>query len=129
MMARLDQASVTRVCDRVARFYDLWNRPMEWFGLAAKRRRLLARAQGTVLEVGVGTGINLDHYPPAVELTGIDVSGRMLDRARRRAGPFTRRVFGPELNRRTEENAERAGLELVEVRRNGVWREIVARPR
>ncbi len=42
--------------------------------------------------------------------------------------PLTRRLFGPEINRRTEENVEKAGLEIVEVRRDGIWREIVARP-
>ena len=42
--------------------------------------------------------------------------------------PLTRRLFGPEINRRTEENLEKAGLEIVEVHRDGIWREIVARP-
>jgi ubiquinone/menaquinone biosynthesis C-methylase UbiE len=43
------------------------------------------------------------------------------------ASPLTARLFGPSVNRRTEENARAAGLELVEVRRDGIWREIVAR--
>jgi hypothetical protein len=42
--------------------------------------------------------------------------------------PLTRRLFGPEINRRTEENVRRAALAIVDVRRQGVWREIVARP-
>ena len=42
--------------------------------------------------------------------------------------PITRRLFGPEINRRTEENVARAGLEILELRKNGIWREIVARP-
>jgi hypothetical protein len=33
------------------------------------------------------------------------------------------------VNRRTERNVEAAGLELVSVRRDGVWREIEAHPR
>ena len=36
-------------------------------GLAARRRGLLAHARGRVLEVGAGTGINLEHYPEGVE--------------------------------------------------------------
>ena len=40
--------------------------------------------------------------------------------------PLTRRLFGFNLNRRTEENAAAAGLSLLEVRRSGIWREIVA---
>lgn len=41
--------------------------------------------------------------------------------------PVTRRLFGPSINRRTEENVEAAGLVITDVRRRGIWREIVAR--
>jgi ubiquinone/menaquinone biosynthesis C-methylase UbiE len=37
------------------------------------------------LEVGVGTGKNLPYYPEDVEITAIDLSPRMLSRARRKA--------------------------------------------
>lgn len=37
-----------------------------------------------ILEVGVGTGMSLPLYPPEVRVTGIDLSGDMLERARRR---------------------------------------------
>jgi ubiquinone/menaquinone biosynthesis C-methylase UbiE len=42
-------------------------------------------AADDVLEIGAGTGVNLRHYPPRVVMTAIDVSGKMLERARRRA--------------------------------------------
>jgi ubiquinone/menaquinone biosynthesis C-methylase UbiE len=42
--------------------------------------------------------------------------------------PLTRRLFGPELNRPTEHNVEAAGLQITEVRRRGIWREIIATP-
>lgn len=45
-----------------------------------------------------------------------------------RLSPLIQRTIGPAINRRTEDNIRAAGLELVEVRRRGVWREIVARP-
>jgi phosphatidylethanolamine/phosphatidyl-N-methylethanolamine N-methyltransferase len=38
-----------------------------------------------ILEVGVGTGINLALYPKGCAVTGIDLSGPMLDKARERA--------------------------------------------
>ena len=41
--------------------------------------------------------------------------------------PFTRRMMGPEINRHTVDNVKRAGLEITELRAEGVWREIVAR--
>ena len=42
--------------------------------------------------------------------------------------PVVRRLMGPEINRRTEDNVTAAGLEIDEVTRWGVWREIVAHP-
>ena len=86
------QAHVRRVYDRIARVYDLWNAPMEWLGLRTKRRRLFAQARGATLEAGIGTGRNLELYPDDVAITGIDVSAKMLDGARRRAARLDRRV-------------------------------------
>ena len=76
---------MTRVYDRVARVYDIYDAPMEWLGGSRRRDRVLGRARGEVLEVGIGTGRNLDRYPRGVRLTGIDVSEGMLRRARLRA--------------------------------------------
>jgi ubiquinone/menaquinone biosynthesis C-methylase UbiE len=39
----------------------------------------------TALEVGVGTGKNLIFYPDDLDITAIDLSARMLGRARKRA--------------------------------------------
>ncbi|HET6629460.1 MAG TPA: class I SAM-dependent methyltransferase [Woeseiaceae bacterium] len=50
------------------------------------RQRTLASARGRVLELGVGTGLNLDCYPAAVEaLVGIDPNPGMLELAARQA--------------------------------------------
>ena len=204
MTGAVDQAAVTRRYERLAPVYDIYNGPMEWLGLREKRRRLLSRAAGRVLEAGVGTGRNLEHYPPGTSLVGVDVSRRMLrlasDRAARlgravtldradvqrlpfRDGvfdtvvatclfcsvpdpvhglaelgrvvkepdgrllllehvrprsrllggladllsPLTRRLLGFNLDRGTEDNVLAAGLEVLDVRRRGIWREIVAR--
>jgi ubiquinone/menaquinone biosynthesis C-methylase UbiE len=56
------------------------------------RARLLRRARGRVLEVGIGTGCNLPHYPADVEVVGVDLSWRMLERARQRAATLGRPV-------------------------------------
>jgi len=80
------QAATNRRYDRSSRIYDLYDRPMDVLGgVGRRRRRLLARARGKVLEVGVGTGRNLDLYSGNIELTGIDASKGMLGRARDRA--------------------------------------------
>ncbi|MBW3665356.1 MAG: methyltransferase domain-containing protein [Actinobacteria bacterium] len=49
------------------------------------RQWACSRARGDVLEVAVGTGRNLEHYPPDVRLTGVDLSPEMLALARERA--------------------------------------------
>ena len=49
------------------------------------RAWVCGKATGEVLEVAVGTGLNLPHYPPGVRLTGVDISPAMLERARSRA--------------------------------------------
>jgi SAM-dependent methyltransferase len=59
----------------------------EKMGMARRRRELLADAEGAVLEIGAGTGLNLPHYPAGVEelvLTepGARIGGHIdLDRA------------------------------------------------
>jgi ubiquinone/menaquinone biosynthesis C-methylase UbiE len=45
-----------------------------------------------MLEIGVGTGLNLPHYPPVDELVAADPSEPMLRRARRRAAETGRDV-------------------------------------
>ncbi|GAA1214385.1 class I SAM-dependent methyltransferase [Kitasatospora nipponensis] len=47
--------------------YDTINGPAERAGLRERRRDLLARASGATIEIGAGTGLNLPHYPAAVD--------------------------------------------------------------
>ncbi len=49
-----------------ARFYDRITAGAERAGLGEMRRELLADASGRVLELGTGTGHNLEHYTDAV---------------------------------------------------------------
>ena len=57
-----------------------------------QRRKLLPSARGTVLEVGIGSGLNLPHYDPkrVVAVVGLDPSRRLLTMAAPRlaASPF-----------------------------------------
>lgn len=58
---------------------------MSGSSFTAYRRSLLADLSGTVLEIGVGTGLNLAHYPETVtQLTTIDVNPGMSRRAQAR---------------------------------------------
>src|SRR5581483_5954165 len=49
-----------------ARGYDRFTKSTEDAGLREKRRELLGRASGRTLEIGAGTGSNLELYPEAV---------------------------------------------------------------
>lgn len=67
-----------------ARIYDLFMVPQDRFGLAHQRARLCGPAEGRVLEVAIGTGLNIPHYHNAATVVGIDNNLAMLRRAIRR---------------------------------------------
>ena len=69
----------------VAALYDVLMVPNDWLGLRRQRARLAESATGRVLEIGVGTGLNLSHFSRATEVVAIDPDPHMLKRATRRA--------------------------------------------
>jgi ubiquinone/menaquinone biosynthesis C-methylase UbiE len=71
--------------DRNAPFYDLMTRGTER-RLEPARRALWDNIRGPrLLEVGVGTGVNIPYYPSGLSVTAVDLSPRMLKRSRARA--------------------------------------------
>jgi ubiquinone/menaquinone biosynthesis C-methylase UbiE len=75
---------VRRVQDKEAPRYD---RQMNFFDrvlFADGREWACSHAEGDVLEIAVGTGRNLVHYPASTKLLGIELSREMLSRARQR---------------------------------------------
>ena len=96
----VEATGVTRArYDRVAPVYDLYEGLMEalffrsWrrlvWGAVQRHLQKISAGKGIVkprlLEVGVGTGKNLPYYPEGVEAVAIDISPKMLKRARKRA--------------------------------------------
>ncbi|WP_449062964.1 class I SAM-dependent methyltransferase [Planomonospora algeriensis] len=87
------------------RYFDWWHRRPDPWNLgtddyeqhkyATTLRQLPARSYRRILEVGCSEGVFTwllaDTYPDA-EITGIDISRRALERARRRTGEEARRV-------------------------------------
>ena len=76
---------VRAIQDKHARQYD---RSMGFFErrlFAGAREWACAQLDGEVLEVAIGTGRNMPHYPPGVRLTGVELSPEMLALARARA--------------------------------------------
>jgi ubiquinone/menaquinone biosynthesis C-methylase UbiE len=74
-----------RYWDRKSATYDkemgVWEQRL--FG--DSREWACGQASGEVLEVAIGTGLNLPFYPADVAVTGLDLSEGMLDIARSRA--------------------------------------------
>jgi phosphatidylethanolamine/phosphatidyl-N-methylethanolamine N-methyltransferase len=76
---------VEGVYDKLAKVYDLTFGPTLHPGRLQAIQRMDIQPGERVLEVGVGTGINLPLYPANCSVTGIDFSGSMLEIARERA--------------------------------------------
>jgi ubiquinone/menaquinone biosynthesis C-methylase UbiE len=66
--------------DRLAGGYDVAMLPLEAALLGRLRRSLIPRVAGRVLEIGAGTGANLPHYQPGVDLVLSEPSFAMLHR-------------------------------------------------
>ncbi len=76
----------------VARGYDAVMRVADRAGLRRVRQRVLRHAIGDVLEIGIGTGLNLGVYPTEASLQAIDPSSAALVLAERRADRLGRPV-------------------------------------
>lgn len=78
--AVMDRGSVLTAYRRWAPFYD------QTFGKVAEAGRrhtvdIINRRQGSVLEVGVGTGLSLPRFGGHLNITGVDISPEMLKKA------------------------------------------------
>ena len=85
--------------DRVRRIYD--RNPADYHRgsalterlLAVRRRKVGEIATGRLLDIGFGTGLSLPHYPPSIDVIGIDASLGMLQFARGEAAQLGRPVL------------------------------------
>jgi ubiquinone/menaquinone biosynthesis C-methylase UbiE len=76
-----------RKWDFSSRFYDLlaFGPERRW---APRKRELFANMDGRILFVAVGTGQDIRFFPPGKDIVGIDISPRMLEKARHRAAGY-----------------------------------------
>lgn len=78
---RVENAFVERVYDKIASVYDLAFGPILQPGRRRAMKVMNLAPGARVLEIGVGTGLNLSLYPKHCDVTGIDFSALMLIRA------------------------------------------------
>jgi len=97
--AMSDEGPTTAITAEVRRHYDntasRYNRQIKFFErilFGDGREWVCSQATGDVLELAVGTGRNLRHYPKGVRVTGIELSPEMLELARREAAAVGREV-------------------------------------
>jgi phosphatidylethanolamine/phosphatidyl-N-methylethanolamine N-methyltransferase len=83
-VAAVENDFVEGVYDKLAKVYDLFFGPTLHPGRLQAIERMDIQPGERVLEVGVGTGINLSLYPSDCQVTGIDFSSSMLEKARER---------------------------------------------
>jgi phosphatidylethanolamine/phosphatidyl-N-methylethanolamine N-methyltransferase len=84
-VAAVENDFVEGVYDKLAKVYDLIFGPTLHPGRIQAIQHMNIQPGERVLEVGVGTGINLSLYPKQAMVTGIDFSSSMLEKARERA--------------------------------------------
>lgn len=77
------------------RKWDAASRTLDLFAFAEDRRlgphkrRLFSRIRGATLMVAAGTGNDFKFFPPGIALIAIDISPKMLERARRKVADHT----------------------------------------
>jgi ubiquinone/menaquinone biosynthesis C-methylase UbiE len=104
MTPDIEKTIVETAYARWAPIYDAVCGPV----MVKGRRAAAAAARsvgGKILEVGVGTGLSFDDYDNTTEITGIDMSAPMLEKARARMAtgryPFVRQVLQMDAHRMT----------------------------
>lgn len=81
-----DNNKIKNRYNRVSKIYDLMEKPMESILMDDWRKELFEKIEGKkILEVGVGTGKNLEFYSTDKEVTGIDFSEKMLEKAKNKS--------------------------------------------
>ena len=81
---------VRRIYERGARYYELSMGFFERVLFRDARSWVCSKVAGRTLEIAVGTGLNLPHYPKDTDLTGIELTPAMLERAKERAASLGR---------------------------------------
>ena len=77
--------------NQVARVFDFFRKGdmRRWGGV---QKDHFKQMRGKVLQIGVGTGMEIINFPPGLDITGIDLSPKMLERALWRAKQYQGKI-------------------------------------
>jgi demethylmenaquinone methyltransferase/2-methoxy-6-polyprenyl-1,4-benzoquinol methylase len=78
----MDQGiKVRKKYNRAAGLYDFFTKGNEKRRFSVWRKKFISPLEGTILEVGIGTGKSIKYYNDSCKMRGIDISDKMLKRA------------------------------------------------
>ena len=80
----MDQVTASK-WDKAAKSFDLMNGVGSELRWGDAKKELFADMQGNILFLAVGTGLDIQHFPPGQQITGIDISSEMIAKATPRA--------------------------------------------
>ncbi len=81
----MDKTLKTKIkYNRNALLYDLFELPVEKLLYSKWRKKYFSPLKGKILDVGIGTGKNIDYYSDKAEVIGIDFSPKMLEKGRQK---------------------------------------------
>jgi ubiquinone/menaquinone biosynthesis C-methylase UbiE len=102
---RTSNEDITKAFSKNARIYDRWMVLFERYIAVGAREWAVSKARGEVIEIGVGSGLNLPLYGPAVKhVAGVELSEEMLAIARRRVAE--KRIDRVELHQGDAQNLD-----------------------
>jgi ubiquinone/menaquinone biosynthesis C-methylase UbiE len=88
----LTREATRRKWDEAAAFFDLMNGRGPEKRWAPYKRQFFSAMRGRILYLAVGTGLEIPLFPPGLEIVGIDISPRMIERAAKRAEAYEGRL-------------------------------------
>ena len=89
----MDSSRALKLWNRNALFYDLMTSVFERWGKSPRtKREMFGQIKGRALEVGIGPGNSIRFYPQNSEVAAMDISPKMLARAKRKAAGYRVKV-------------------------------------
>ena len=88
----MSAAEVRKKWDGAARGFDFFNSHGPEKRWSPHKQEFFASMRGKVLFLAAGTGLDIQFFPPHQDITAIDISPRMLEKARPRAEAYDGRL-------------------------------------